>query len=222
MRICRRCGVEKPLSRFSKAKNCLYGRTHICLDCKNLEAKEWRLKNPEKAKEVKKKNREKNIEKITEYERAYREANRDIINAKGREKYRTSPKRRNRYKHYYASNREKELERNKKWVQSNSGYQAIRNQKRRANVLGNGGNLSLDDWRKIKEKYNFVCLCCGKREPEVVLTIDHVIPVSKGGMNDVTNIQPLCLPCNSRKNDKIIDYRPPENLDENTEIAERT
>jgi 5-methylcytosine-specific restriction endonuclease McrA len=38
-------------------------------------------------------------------------------------------------------------------------------------------------------------LCCGEAKP---LTVDHVVPVSKGGSNDISNIQPLCLECNDR------------------------
>jgi 5-methylcytosine-specific restriction endonuclease McrA len=48
------------------------------------------------------------------------------------------------------------------------------------------------------------CLCCGASE---ALTADHVIPVSKGGSSNIENIQPLCLPCNTRKGARIIDYR---------------
>lgn len=56
-------------------------------------------------------------------------------------------------------------------------------------------------------KYNYTCLCCNKKEPEILLTIDHVIPVSLGGMNIIENAQPLCHSCNSRKKAKVMDYR---------------
>lgn len=63
------------------------------------------------------------------------------------------------------------------------------------------------EWVELCTHYEFVCLCCGRREPEIKLTADHVIPLSKGGTNFIENIQPLCQSCNSSKHRAIIDYR---------------
>ena len=48
------------------------------------------------------------------------------------------------------------------------------------------------------------CLCCGDGNN---ISLDHIIPVYKGGLNEINNLQPLCKSCNSRKGTKIIDYR---------------
>ena len=69
------------------------------------------------------------------------------------------------------------------------------------------GKFTYKDWLELKAKYNFSCLCCGRKEPDIRLTADHVVPLVKGGTNDISNIQPLCISCNSRKHSKTIDYR---------------
>lgn len=77
-------------------------------------------------------------------------------------------------------------------------------QKRRAHVRGNGGSYTYAEWDALCTHYDHRCLCCWKQKP---LTPDHIVPVSKGGSSDITNIQPLCQSCNSRKKDRTIDYR---------------
>lgn len=79
--------------------------------------------------------------------------------------------------------------------------------RRRARLRASGGNYATQEWVELCVKYDHRCLCCGRREPEIKLTVDHIVPISKGGSNFITNIQPLCGLCNNRKNDKTIDYR---------------
>jgi 5-methylcytosine-specific restriction protein A len=47
---------------------------------------------------------------------------------------------------------------------------------------------------------NHACRSCGASAD---LSIDHVLPISKGGTNDLTNLQTLCRPCNVRKGAKV-------------------
>lgn len=60
----------------------------------------------------------------------------------------------------------------------------------------------------IKNRDNFTCCNCGNSthmEPNLLLEIDHIIPVSKGGCTVEDNLQTLCWKCNRSKSDKIID-----------------
>lgn len=57
-----------------------------------------------------------------------------------------------------------------------------------------------EQWEDIMRRAKFRCVKCGKKK---VLTRDHIIPLSKGGTDDITNIQPLCRPCNSRKHANV-------------------
>lgn len=79
------------------------------------------------------------------------------------------------------------------------------NGKRLDYAKANGGRLSSRQWVRLCAKYGNRCLCCGARD--LPLTIDHVIPLSKGGRHAASNVQPLCRPCNAAKGDTIADYR---------------
>ena len=59
----------------------------------------------------------------------------------------------------------------------------------------------------IKTRDNYTCCLCGNsiyQEPNLLLEIDHIKPVSKGGMTEESNLQTLCWKCNRSKGDKII------------------
>ena len=79
---------------------------------------------------------------------------------------------------------------------------------RRNRIMNNGGKTTLDDWRSICDFYGNRCLMCGAPGDFQSLTMDHIVPVAKGGSNNPDNIQPLCHSCNSRKGTRTIDFRP--------------
>ena len=56
--------------------------------------------------------------------------------------------------------------------------------------------------KQIKERDNYTCCMCGNSiytEPNLLLEIDHIIPVSKGGLTIENNLQTLCWKCNRHK-----------------------
>lgn len=48
---------------------------------------------------------------------------------------------------------------------------------------------------------NFTCQYCGRSAPEVVLEIDHKLPLSKGGKHNLENLVTACRECNRGKAD---------------------
>jgi 5-methylcytosine-specific restriction endonuclease McrA len=54
--------------------------------------------------------------------------------------------------------------------------------------------------RAVFARDNWTCQYCGSRSN---LTVDHVIPRSKGGTSEWTNIVASCAPCNRRKGDHL-------------------
>jgi hypothetical protein len=54
---------------------------------------------------------------------------------------------------------------------------------------------------RLGRRDGFRCASCHSSDAD--LQIDHVIPVSRGGMNDLDNLQLLCRKCNTEKSDKL-------------------
>ena len=71
---------------------------------------------------------------------------------------------------------------------------------RRARIKG---KVTLDEWNTIKVNQKYRCYWCKERFKEKELSMDHVIPLSKGGLHEVSNIVAACKSCNSSKNNRI-------------------
>ena len=59
---------------------------------------------------------------------------------------------------------------------------------------------------QIKERDDFTCQMCGNsthKEPNLLLEIDHILPISKGGSTIESNLQTLCWKCNREKSNKL-------------------
>ena len=60
--------------------------------------------------------------------------------------------------------------------------------------------------QKIKERDNFTCVECGNsiyKEPNLLLEVDHIIPIAKGGPTEESNLQTLCWKCNRQKGSNL-------------------
>jgi 5-methylcytosine-specific restriction endonuclease McrA len=101
----------------------------------------------------------------------------------------------------------------KRWAKviPNYSYQKDGDKIRRLKrIADNGGFHSKGEWETLKAQYNWTCPSCTKSEPfdqeYKFLTKDHIVPLIKGGTDNIENIQPLCKSCNSIKSSQSIKY----------------
>lgn len=52
---------------------------------------------------------------------------------------------------------------------------------------------------EVFKRDKFTCQYCGKSSPDVVLEVDHIVPVAEGGTNDIENLITACFDCNRGK-----------------------
>ncbi len=63
--------------------------------------------------------------------------------------------------------------------------------------------IPLEVRKYVFQRDKYQCQSCGKTTIETNLTIDHIIPLARGGQNDISNLQTLCRICNQTKTDKL-------------------
>lgn len=205
-KVCSSCREWHPLSEFTKLHTSSDGHGYQCRACRRARRRAeyernrdkyiararknefaFRERDPEGyralKRDVARRHYHKDAVRSRKLDKEYRARNRDAVNAYARAQYRKNP------------------EPQKVASRKRARFAA---HKRRARIHANGGELTAAQWRGVCARYDHKCLCCGVRKP---LTIDHVLPLSMGGSNDVSNIQPLCLECNLQKGTRYIDYR---------------
>jgi 5-methylcytosine-specific restriction endonuclease McrA len=193
-KICTKCREWRPLTRYLKRLLSRDGYDSICNECRNSTSRAWRAKNKVRVQELNREFYEANRQERLEYHRQYRQANQGRIKQLMDKFRREKPD----YHRNYM----------RQWARSHSDKIQAKDHARRAFKIGKPSSFTAAEWKSLKERYNYTCLRCGRREPAIKLTADHVVPISKGGAGTIDNIQPLCKPCNSAKHDDIIDYRP--------------
>jgi 5-methylcytosine-specific restriction endonuclease McrA len=209
---CSKCGEWKSISEFYNDKNSKSGLTSNCKLCVKKARIEWLRKHPDKNRDNERLWAANHPDAVKQRRKRYYEANKEKVKKKSNDWYYKNRsdvigKASGLARKWYRSHIEKERERKRKEYKANPEKANVRKQNYRARLLKNGGEITATEWRELKKKYNYTCLCCKRREPEIKLTLDHVVPVSLGGRNVIENTQPLCKSCNSSKKARTIDYR---------------
>lgn len=195
-KTCKSCEESKPLEEYHNEKRGKYGKRSVCKVCYNAKSKAYRESPQGQA--ATKAYREKWYEENPDYNRRY-----------------------------YEENRERVLEQNRNWRIANPDYMpeylakylpeySQRPEVKEANRMKSlnryrslAGELPKDCMTILVGRYGERCMNPDCDGADSILTIDHVVPVSKGGMNTMDNVQILCYTCNRRKgNRNSNDYRP--------------
>ena len=82
-------------------------------------------------------------------------------------------------------------------------------QRRRARMASADGAYSYEEWLIVLSQYPR-CPDCDRAWSEIpvptgrkgCVTVDHTVPISKGGSNYIENVRPLCYSCNSKKGNR--------------------
>jgi 5-methylcytosine-specific restriction endonuclease McrA len=114
---------------------------------------------------------------------------------------------------WYRLNADRAKQRAKLWNHANREAK-YRQRQTHQQLLASAGPLPIRVWSDILQNYEHRCAYCGASGP---LTIDHRVPLSRGGRNSSDNIKPACRSCNSKKatrsEDEFLEALAAETLD---------
>ena len=162
----------------------------------------------------------KNQDAILKRHREYHKANREHELARMREWYKQNREKKREYqaKHpgtrgAYSSAQDYHREKTRKWIKAHPGcYRKWRetnpsrlkakDHKRRALIKGNGGSFTANELKALFEQQEGFCFYCGEllySSFDKDVHVEHKIPISRGGSNNIDNIVLACAPCNYSK-----------------------
>ena len=184
-RPCSLCNKSAPEVRFY-TRSTGY-RLSACVGCSSKSKKRWEDANQEHRQQ---------------WWKSYYAENKGKRCEKDRQRYWADPEKyKAKSRAYYSLFPARKLEARKRWIHSHPEKYVQYNNARRALVEGNGGAFTSVEWFNLKVAYANSCAFCGEVAD---LTVDHIVPISRGGRNDISNIQPLCRPCNSKKGNRLL------------------
>jgi len=187
---------EKNLHMLSQTKKAIEKRTYI-----RLYMRVWRNKNRKHLRAYQKQYAKKPAQKL--YNKQYYAKNKEKFSKNFKIWAKENPEivRYHGYK-YFQNHKVQVRKRHKKYRQLHIHKITYWNSSRRARKFQNGGSHTLQQWLHILQKTYGYCPKCKLYFGCKKLTKDHIKPLSKGGTDDIKNIQVLCQKCNSSKKNK--------------------
>ena len=160
----------------------------------------WRKRHPEKQKAATYRWRRKNLAKWNAYQRRWRRRNRqrtnEILRFKRRHKAESHNTKRRLYRR---ENLEKLRKRAREYYRKHFARKRAEHRNAIAKRKRAKGRFTAREFLLVLKKHKYRCAYCKRQISRSSATIDHVVPLSRGGTNWITNIIPACLRCNQRK-----------------------
>lgn len=217
LKICPKCDEKKEVGKFYKDSSKKDGLSSWCRECVKAKSRASYAVDKDRAKAKMRAYRETHQEQISQQKRRWRETNLDHARAKSRE---WSEKNKNRakenHRRWRGENKERLRQAHQSWVEENierhqanqkrwrinNPHAVINYNTRRRAAIGNS-IITCEQWRSLMMEYGFKCFYCSETLIAANRSLDHIIPLSRGGRHHVDNLIPCCRSCNSSKKDRI-------------------
>jgi len=102
---------------------------------------------------------------------------------------------------HYHRNKESRREQQKEYAQQNADAVRLKNMNRKARARGAAGRITRKMRKRLWARFHGMCAYCVIRHAD---TLDHVIPLARGGTNYEGNVVPCCKSCNFSKHDSTV------------------
>lgn len=220
MQECKTCAINKPKKDFhTTGKNKTLKKE--CKDCVNKKRRESRKENPDKYRQQDQKSYTKHKDKVLTKSKIYYQDNKESILKHRKDSYdkeKTKMYNKNYYENnkeellskvhtYYEENKEKICVQKKEYRKSINGRLSIRNSRQNRRIKEKeaaDGTINKESLKNLAEMQNSQCYYCKTTiDIQSPLThLDHLTPLSKGGLHSITNVTWTCAACNLKKNNK--------------------
>lgn len=179
---CNKCGGIKPLTAFSLYKG---QPRRQCKACDAVSRKNYHERNPEKRSERWKNWHAKNKESRRAYSRKWYAEHQNYYQE--------------RHIKQYTENPEKFRERARQEAKTPQGKIRNRINASKHRALERKGDVTADEVRELIARQKCCAYCKKPFTKKRPSTIDHVIPLSRGGQHTISNLVLACKSCNSHK-----------------------
>ena len=222
---CSACRVEKPVTEFYRRPGGYHGRCKACQDAINKQRydanpEKYRAKSREYARQHPEEHRaryerwaEANQERRLAYYREYNETHREerrtldrVRHAKETPEFRAHWYRRRvvYFRRYVAEHADRMAHNSREWRRRKPWMHAETQARRRACKF-NAPRVEVIRRLALIERDKWTCYLCQCICTVENVTLDHIVPLVRGGSHTADNLRVACRSCNARKGTKLLD-----------------